>query len=134
MVNSTIYHGHLGYRRKIGLYDTYIHLSLQHQLLLHYCNRKSGWYLVTYINLYQHHYQDILRDYDRKSVWSQETYFHDLLNEKNRSGWSQENYVHVFHHPKTFRELLIQNIYHRYDSGRKNGWSRGTNNLDFNIH
>ena len=46
-LKSTIYHVCLGYGRNSGFLETYIHLSLQHQLMLPDRKRKSGWYIVT---------------------------------------------------------------------------------------
>ena len=104
------------YGSNIGCSETYIHLSLQHKLLFHNRKRKSGWYLLTYIHLYQHHYHDNLRDYEMKS------------------GWYQETYVHIFHHLKTIQEFCHQKFNHHYEGGRKSGWSHETSILDFHHH
>ena len=70
----TIYQVHLYCGRNSGWSETYIQLSIQHQLIFLYFKSNSGWYLVTYIHIYQY----ILRDYERKSGWSNLTYVHNL--------------------------------------------------------
>ena len=144
---STIYHFSLGYGRNNCWYDTYIHLSLQHQLLFLDFQRKGGGSLVTQIHLYQR----ILHDYKRNSVQSNLIYIHDLRNYLRqsccyldtyahdfhnlhdyliKSGCSQETYAHDFPLPDTLQYLLLQKFQHRcYESGRKNGWSYQTNIL-----
>ena len=81
-MKSTIYQGHIGYGRSIVWYDTYIHLSLQHQLVLPGFERNSGWSVVTYIQIYK----NILRNYERKSGWSQNTYVHNLCDYEKKIG------------------------------------------------
>ena len=97
MVKSKIYRVQLVYGRNIGWYEAYIHLSIQHKLLLPYFKSKSVWYLVIYIHLQQH----ILRNYNSKSGWSQKTYAHDLYGYLRKSAWYQYTYFHVFPDPKT---------------------------------
>ena len=145
---STIYHVCLGYVRNSCWSETYIHFSFQRQLFLPYLERKSGWFLVTQIHIYQL----ILSNYERNSGWSNFTYIHDLYNYLRysdlslytcahdfhglhdylrKSGQSQETYSHEFSLSKTLKYLLLQKFYNRHcNSGRKNGWSYETNILE----
>ena len=112
MINPKIYHDHLGYARKSGWSEIYIHLSRQHQLLIHDCERNSGWYIDTYIHLYYCHHYIKLHNFEMKS------------------GWYQETYVDVLHHLQTLQEFKHQ----KSNGGSSSGWYIDTNTQEFHYH
>ena len=129
-----------------GWYDTYIHISCKHQLLLNFLVRKSGWSLEAYIHIYHchhfYHHHDKHQYLKRYSVWSLETYIHlyhchqyDKIHYFNsKSGWSQETYIHVVHCPQILQYFLNKKYHHYYDGGRMNGWSLEIDGQDFHNH